>query len=71
MSDRYPELEAPVLVRMADERVVGARWTGTKWDLSRVDRWGDPVAWAALPPLGSGAKAAAMLERERHGEDAI
>jgi hypothetical protein len=52
LADRYPEPDQPVLVKMDDGSINNGHWDAARagWRHSPFLRWGQPVAWAALPP---------------------
>jgi len=52
LEKQYPEADEHVLVKMDDGAVEIGYWDATRagWSHSPFERWGMPVAWAALPP---------------------
>ena len=51
LSNRFPEPGDHVMVKMDDGIVEIGYWDSARagWSHSPFERWGQPVAWAALP----------------------
>jgi hypothetical protein len=51
LADRYPDPDDHVLVKMDDGSIDAGHWDSARagWSHSPFERWGVPVAWAAIP----------------------
>ncbi|MEO6875422.1 MAG: hypothetical protein ABI222_11445 [Opitutaceae bacterium] len=56
LEKRFPAPNEYVLVKMDDETVEIGHWDSARasWSHSPFERWGMPMAWAALPPQHGG-----------------
>lgn len=56
LEKQYPQADEHVMVKMDDGAVEIGYWDAARagWTHSPFERWGVPVAWAALPPQYKG-----------------
>ena len=55
LASRFPEPGEHVMVKMDDGVVEIGYWDSARagWSHSPFERWGQPVAWASLPPINT------------------